>query len=36
VAVGDLDGTGQPDALVFMVDTVPDGQNRSLYRSARG
>jgi hypothetical protein len=32
VAVGDLDGTGQLDLVVFMVDDVPEGQNRGLYR----
>lgn len=35
LAVGDITGSGRPDLVVFMVDDVPDGQNRGLFRVGR-
>jgi Domain of unknown function (DUF1929)/FG-GAP-like repeat len=36
LAVGDIDGDGQPDLVVLMVDDPPGGQNAAYYRIGWG
>lgn len=35
LAIGDITGNGRPDLVVFMIDDVPNGQNRGVHRIGR-